>query len=84
MPATGLTTKDLTERYPMTNDQPAQIDCRVETCIFHVKAKCTNVSPALTLMASGKFTCWSRTDARNDVVIPVRPGPSETKSPKGI
>lgn len=52
--------KSASERYPMGKDQPAQIDCRVTTCLFHRNAKCTNVSPAITLNPSGKFVCWSK------------------------
>jgi len=45
----------------MTEDQSAQIDCRVTDCIFYKGAgKCVNVSPAITLNESGKFTCWSK------------------------
>jgi hypothetical protein len=48
-------------RYPMTYDQPSQIDCRVTSCKFYKGAgKCENVSPAITLNKSGKFTCWSK------------------------
>lgn len=56
------------ERYPMCEDQPAQIDCRNIDCKFHQNAACTNVSPALTLSPargveakSGWMyvTCWS-------------------------
>lgn len=48
------------ERYPMTKDQPAQIDCRVEDCIFYQgTGKCGNISPALSLNAGGTFVCWS-------------------------
>ena len=50
------------ERYPMCDDQPAQIDCRVETCSFHKDGNCTNVSPAIVLLPSGYFICWSRTN----------------------
>lgn len=46
-------------RYPMCDDQPAQIDCRLETCVFHRDGTCTNISPAITLLPSGYFTCWS-------------------------
>lgn len=48
-----------TERYRMCEDQPAQIDCRVEECVFYKQGGCTNSSPALTLTVSG-YLCWSR------------------------
>jgi hypothetical protein len=48
------------ERYPMCNDQPAQIDCRVKNCIYHSgNGDCENISPAMTLLNSGHFNCWS-------------------------
>ncbi len=50
------------ERYPMCEDQPAQIDCRITTCRFHKNAACVNVSPAITLNENGHFACWSRDD----------------------
>ncbi len=50
-------------RYPMTYDQPCQIDCRVTSCKFYKGAGvCENVSPAITLNENGKFVCWSKTD----------------------
>ena len=50
-------------RYPMTYDQPCQIDCRVTSCKFYKGAgKCENVSPAITLNENGKFVCWSQAD----------------------
>jgi hypothetical protein len=50
-------------RYPMTYDQPCQIDCRVTSCKFYKGAgKCENVSPAITLNENGKFVCWSKAD----------------------
>lgn len=52
--------------YPMCKSQPAQIDCRIEECKYHVNAECTNPSPAITLNPKqdgdslhGAFTCWS-------------------------
>ncbi len=49
------------KRYPMTYDQPAQIDCRVEECKFYKGAgKCSNISPAITLNPNGTFVCWSK------------------------
>lgn len=49
------------ERYPMCEDQPAQIDCRVTDCIFYKGAgTCSNVSPAITLNPDGRFVCWSK------------------------
>lgn len=47
------------ERYLMCEDQPAQIDCRRETCIYHQNASCTNSSPAITLNSDGSSACWS-------------------------
>ena len=48
------------ERYPMSTDQPAQIDCRREDCIFYQGAgKCSNVSPAITLNSQKDYICWS-------------------------
>lgn len=52
-----------TYRYPMTYDQPCQIDCRVTSCKFYKGAgKCENISPAITLNENGKFVCWSKDD----------------------
>lgn len=52
---------DSAYRYPMTNDQPCQIDCRVTSCKFYKGAgKCENVSPAITLNENGEFVCWSQ------------------------
>ena len=51
-------------RYPMTYDQPCQIDCRVTSCKFYKGAGvCENISPAITLNENGKFVCWSKTDS---------------------
>lgn len=51
------------EKYPMTYDQPAQIDCRIKDCKYQEKGgKCTNASPALTLNPSKSFVCWSKED----------------------
>ena len=48
------------ERYQMSYDQPAQIDCRVTTCQFYKDAgRCQNVSPAITLTLNGHFWCKS-------------------------
>lgn len=45
----------------MTEDQPAQIDCRVLDCIYYAgKGICVNVSPAITLNNNGSFACWSK------------------------
>lgn len=50
-------------RYPMTYDQPCQIDCRVISCKFYQgSGVCNNISPAITLNENGKFVCWSKTD----------------------
>lgn len=47
------------ERYPMCEDQPAQLDCRMTSCRFHRGGRCVNVSPAITLQPEGSFYCWS-------------------------
>ena len=48
-------------RYPWTNDQPCQIDCRVSSCKFNNGSGiCHNISPAITLNENGKFSCWSQ------------------------
>jgi len=50
-------------RYPMTYDQPCQIDCKVTSCKFYQGVGvCNNISPAITLNENGKFVCWSKTD----------------------
>ncbi len=49
------------DRYEMTTDQLAQIDCRVTDCANHVVSGCINVSPAITLREDGSFACWSKT-----------------------
>lgn len=50
-------------RYPMTYDQPCQIDCRATSCKFYKgDGKCENISPAITLNENGKFVCWSQAD----------------------
>ena len=48
------------EKYPMCEPQPAQIDCRIESCKYHINANCTNVAPAITLNPDGIFVCWSK------------------------
>lgn len=48
------------ERYPMCEDQPAQIDCRITDCDYHKCGSCNNVSPAITLNENGTFVCWSK------------------------
>lgn len=51
------------ERYPMSADQRAQIDCRQTSCIHYKGAgKCVNVSPAITLNENGRFVCWSESE----------------------
>lgn len=47
-------------RYPMCKDQPAQIDCRNTSCVFHSNGSCQNVSPAITLNQDKTFVCWSK------------------------
>lgn len=46
------------DRYPLTKDQTAQIDCRNSFCRFHEKGACTNISPALTIVGK-TVTCWT-------------------------
>ena len=49
------------KKYPMGSEQPAQIDCRVISCLYYGgSGQCTNVSPAITLNEGGMFTCWSK------------------------
>ncbi len=48
------------EHYPMCKDQPAQVDCRVEDCPFHLPGQCSNVSPAITLNPNHTYVCWTR------------------------
>lgn len=50
----------MTEIYPMTESQPAQIDCRIIECKYHVSLGCVNLSPAITLNSNGEFSCWSK------------------------
>jgi len=47
------------DRYPMCKDQPAQIDCRKDWCLFWRKGSCKNISPAITLNQDGTYRCWS-------------------------
>jgi len=55
--------KERLKKYPMCKSQLAQIDCRKTNCTFYdTGGECTNVSPALTLNADGKFLCWSEED----------------------
>jgi hypothetical protein len=54
---------DLEECYPMSYEQPCQIDCRIESCKFYKGAGvCENISPAITLNKNGEFVCWSKID----------------------
>lgn len=47
--------------YSMCASQFAQIDCRVQECLFYKGAgNCSNASPAITLNPDGKFVCWSK------------------------
>lgn len=46
-------------RYPMCDDQLAQIDCRSRECVFNDNEHCTNVSPAISLYKTG-VTCWTK------------------------
>lgn len=52
--------KKINDRYPMCSDQDAQIDCRLTKCKYHIKAECTNISPAITLNPNRKYVCWSK------------------------
>jgi hypothetical protein len=53
------------KRYPMGESQLAQIDCRIEKCIFYGgSGKCGNISPAITLNPSNTFVCWSFEDEK--------------------
>lgn len=60
-------------RYPMCSDQLAQIDCRIETCVFHSNGACHNISPAITL-STHEAKCWSylscdgEKDVLNDII----------------
>lgn len=47
------------ERYPMCQDQPAQLDCRMTSCRYHRAGQCVNISPAITLQPEGYAYCWS-------------------------
>jgi len=52
----------MAEGYRMCQDQPAQIDCRVESCVFYRGGgQCGNISPAIMLNPSGTCVCWSKT-----------------------
>lgn len=49
----------------MGESQLAQIDCRIEKCIFYGgSGKCGNISPAITLNPSNTFVCWSFEDEK--------------------
>lgn len=49
------------KRYPMGNDQPVQLDCRIDDCVFYRGGgQCSNVAPAITLNANRTFNCWSK------------------------
>ena len=47
------------DRHPMCEDQPAQIDCRKDWCLFWRKGNCKNISPAITLNQDSTHKCWS-------------------------
>jgi len=67
----------MTDRYPMTTDQPAQIDCRRMDCCWNAGGgNRANVSPAITLHMGGKALCWTQDKREED-------GVSETKSEYG-
>ena len=54
-------------KYPMCDPQPAQIDCRVQDCIFYRGGGvCYNVAPAITLNPDKTFVCWSHKN-RNSI-----------------
>ena len=47
-------------RYPMGVDQPAQIECKREQCVFNVNGSCKNISPAIKLQGvDDTFYCFS-------------------------
>jgi len=49
------------KRYRMSNDQNAQIDCRITYCKFYKSSgTCSNISPTLTLNENKSFVCWSK------------------------
>jgi len=48
------------DRYPMCDDQPAQIDCRRECRFNSGKGYCENVAPAITLNPDGTAVCWTQ------------------------
>ena len=49
------------DRYPMGDDQPAEIDCRRTDCRYYAGGgKCVNVAPAITLNDDGTAVCWSQ------------------------
>lgn len=59
----------MSDRYPMTYDQPAQIDCRRVECRYYKgSGVCSNISPALTLNTNGTFVCWSEKSDENKEV----------------
>jgi len=47
------------ERYPIYKDQPAQITCHRNDCVFNNDCRCSNISPAIILYSEintwGKF-----------------------------
>lgn len=49
----------MSKTYRMCADQPAQIDCRIDDCVYHKNARCISVSPAITINKSKRFVCWS-------------------------
>lgn len=52
------------ERYNMTKDQNAQIDCRMTECEFNNGVgHCLNISPAITLNDNKSFVCWSSSES---------------------
>ena len=58
------------KRFPMTSDQPAQIDCRKQDCIFNTGGgNCTNISPAITLNETSKSNCWSYEERKSVYIV---------------
>lgn len=60
-----------TERYNMTKDQNAQIDCRRVLFEFNNGGgNCSNISPAITLNDNKSFVCWSSSESEEPKYVP--------------
>ncbi len=58
-----------TDRYPMSNSQLAQIDCRLKNCKYNTGGgNCSNVSPAIVLNNNkdNTFVCWSQKELEKE------------------